>query len=702
MKAVKVIKRRLLEADNSDATSVVFNNTDDIISNFNSKIDIFNGYTRDSLSKTLDKVKQLSQSAIMKADANTELNDLSSASTGTTANQVPKELTIDDVNSAIEGIKSDINGITVRLNGSDSAKAIKNGQESQQKANDVKKILRIALDRLKLRTKLLKDSKYDKLEQDIEDFIKPTNSEIVNVNIDNKEINSVEAVEYIITILNAIKTELEKIKNNLGYDALEASEKGPTKATIKNNGTPTTSSDVLTTTIDELSDSLNTKVPDYFDSLAKKLAGFNKTLNKNKTIIDTILKSNNVLLTKELSKIFNNNNILDNLQKNVIIDKEADKITSTDLASLRQTIISINDNSTAIHNVAADGGYADNVITKIEELIKRVNGASKNKAVRDWRQLFIEASKNGTVELTAGINNVTKRYDLKGLWDLYYQEEWTNKFGPGVGEKVRRLGSSFINELTVLGFNADTNPFIGFVQLIFSNNTVAGNPDLPLTAVSALNYSAVHNAYIDRNITVNDLHGQGINGMSNLIFKQALYNVAAQDAEKYLELQKTCYAVAKDNKYTIDLLRENYENNPGAFLYAAFFETGDPLTLTAPTSTAKLKKLEDVKALIKECFGLEDEEERGEFSLDNAVIKDFIANGNPKDNAIALIKYIIAAYNHMDRAQEIFDKYSIKNTTIDLSNPVNKKLARDLKNLDLKAGTFDKVIAGVAKLGGLI
>lgn len=240
------------------------------------------------------------------------------------------------------------------------------------------------------------------------------------------------------------------------------------------------------------------------------------------------------------------------------------------------------------------------------------------------------------------------------------------------------------------------------MQLIFSNNTVAGNPDLPLTAVSALNYSAVHNAYIDRNITVNDLHGQGINGMNNLIFKQALYNIAAQDAEKYLELQKTCYAVAKDNKYTIDLLRENYEDNPGAFLYAAFFETGDPLTLTAPTSTAKLKKLEDVKALIKECFGLEDDEARSEFSLDNAVIKDFIANGNPKDNAIALIKYIIAAYNHMDRAQEIFDKYGIKNTTIDLSNPVNKKLARDLKNLDLKAGTFDKVIADVAKLGGLV
>lgn len=421
MKAVKVIKRRLLEADNSDATFVVFNNTDDIISNFNSKIDIFNGYTRDSLSKTLDKVKQLSQSAIMKADANTELSDLSGASTDTTANQVPKELTGEDVKEAIDKIDNEISAITHRLGNSAGAKAIKadpkneNQTHTERNVKQVKNILRTALDSLKRNAALLKGSKYDELIKDIDEFANSSSETVTNINIDNKTINSVDAVDYVLTMLKAIKGEFEKVQNNLENAGYEASEKGPATNIVTSTSTTATSSDIIKDATTELAETLNTKVPDYFDSLIKKLTGFNGTLSNNKAIIDTVLKNNNALLTKELSKIFNNNNILDNLPENIIINKEADKINSTDLSSLKQTLISVDNNSIAIRNVAADGGYADTIITKIEELIKRVNGASKNKAVRDWRQLFIEASKNGTVELTAGINNVTKRYDLKGL-----------------------------------------------------------------------------------------------------------------------------------------------------------------------------------------------------------------------------------------------------------------------------------------------
>ena len=717
MKAIRLIKNRLLEADDpvstepevgteaaaeaSGALAVTLANTEDVIKLFNNKIEAFNGYTKESLDKTLEVLNTISDLTLAAADSSSETT--ASTSTEVPTEEAPIEVTVDDLKNLKTKIIDSTNTLEQRLNINDHAKQIKAGDNNPVHANKVKSILRITLDLLKQATTILKDTKYNGLYTVIDKFIKDNAATTVNINDTTK--TSVDATDYILTILKAIPNEIDKAITDMSYDSYGSDGK-TSGGGSSSSTTATTVTSLKDRAIEAVEDFNGTSIPANIASISKQLEEFNNKILSEKATFDLLIKNDTV--QKKILSVFGEKNILDNLPPNDIMNKASDAITSANLNALISILNSLAAEYKLIANLAdTKNGNMAKLFNQIFELINSIKGAKNDKPSRDWKQLLKEAATKGsvTVPVKEGDTDINKKLNIAGVWDLYYKEDWDDKFGAGIGAKVKALGGSFIDEVMVLGFDASTNPFIKFIQLALKNHDLI---------IPSLSYSAIHNAYIDRTLSTKDLHGNGILGENNLIFKQALYNVPAKDAERYLKLQKTCADIAgtSDAKNTLKagMLADTYGGKPLDLINAVFFVGGDPLTLTAPTDFSKLKPIGEAEALLKRCSDKElfDEDNKTEFSTENKEIQELVtgrggtaSDAQKKINAINLIKYLLATYNYLDKAPEIFAKYGIRDTNLDLTSASSGQFNRVLKNVDIKKGSINQIINDIAKLGGL-
>ena len=153
---------------------------------------------------------------------------------------------------------------------------------------------------------------------------------------------------------------------------------------------------------------------------------------------------------------------------------------------------------------------------------------------------------------------------------------------------LRKIGSPFQKEVLTLGFTADKNPFIVFLKKMKDKSSF----------ISALKqkpsaYSCIHNAYVDKLISADDLCQTGIAREANIIFSPFLYNKPIADIQKYLVIQATVLHLFNDTAGApkfIDylpadkeahpaptLLKEKYNKKPEEFITDLFYQKGNVL-----------------------------------------------------------------------------------------------------------------------------
>ena len=94
-------------------------------------------------------------------------------------------------------------------------------------------------------------------------------------------------------------------------------------------------------------------------------------------------------------------------------------------------------------------------------------------------------------------------------------------------ELRKALGESFEIQVRTYGMTETQNVFIRFVKYLRSKNT----------KIEHDGYSAIHNAFADRRLSVNDLLGTGMFHYNNIIFCPDFYNKSYLDCDKYLTCQ---------------------------------------------------------------------------------------------------------------------------------------------------------------------
>ena len=91
----------------------------------------------------------------------------------------------------------------------------------------------------------------------------------------------------------------------------------------------------------------------------------------------------------------------------------------------------------------------------------------------------------------------------------------------------KALGESFEIQVRTYGMTETQNAFIRFVKYLRSKNI----------KIEHDGYSAIHNAFADRRLSVNDLLGTGMFHYNNIIFCPDFYNKSYLDCDKYLTCQ---------------------------------------------------------------------------------------------------------------------------------------------------------------------
>ncbi len=94
-------------------------------------------------------------------------------------------------------------------------------------------------------------------------------------------------------------------------------------------------------------------------------------------------------------------------------------------------------------------------------------------------------------------------------------------------ELRKTLGESFEIQVRTYGVTETQNVFIRFVKYLRSKEI----------EIKHDGYSAIHNAFADRRLSVNDLLGTGMFHYSNIIFCSDFYNKSYLDCDKYLTCQ---------------------------------------------------------------------------------------------------------------------------------------------------------------------
>lgn len=153
---------------------------------------------------------------------------------------------------------------------------------------------------------------------------------------------------------------------------------------------------------------------------------------------------------------------------------------------------------------------------------KEANDAINSKGV-NWSQAYSKAKESGPDAVNT-------------FFDQYYSGEWGDKWGP----VISKLGTPFIQEVQELGFSI-SNPFIFFLkkikELCEDSSHKLSFKDVELNLGRA--YPAIHNAYVSKELTVDDLKGKGQLGINNLIFCPAIYGSTGQNVvtREYLKRQ---------------------------------------------------------------------------------------------------------------------------------------------------------------------
>lgn len=160
----------------------------------------------------------------------------------------------------------------------------------------------------------------------------------------------------------------------------------------------------------------------------------------------------------------------------------------------------------------------------------------------------------------------------------YYVGEW----GKDDGKIIKNIQAALKEELDSFGWTADTNPFIHYLKSLQAAKK--------LQKLTKDTYHYIHNAFIDKHITKEDLLGKGVFKNLNLIFTDAFLNLSTNGAA-YLDHQHWLAT-----NYTL----LGIENLPATTALLNLFDVSGDLQNLAATPKVKvittLRPLEEIKA----------------------------------------------------------------------------------------------------------
>lgn len=149
---------------------------------------------------------------------------------------------------------------------------------------------------------------------------------------------------------------------------------------------------------------------------------------------------------------------------------------------------------------------------------------------------------------------------LSRFYDDYYSQVFAKVNSPeedtrGILDKLKSLNKVLIVEFNKLGYNPEVNPFAQFLKNLIEHKFEI------FKKLTTNNYGAIHNSYIDRNITGNML---GNYNNKSILFCTDLYNQSGSEIMDYLSLQNQVLTEAKNNT--------TYSNNPELLLAKIFIK----------------------------------------------------------------------------------------------------------------------------------
>lgn len=230
--------------------------------------------------------------------------------------------------------------------------------------------------------------------------------------------------------------------------------------------------------------------------------------------------------------------------------------------------------------------------------------------VTDWPSAFKQAY------LTDLKSNKTMATNSKSaidqVWDRYYQEVWHTDSDDSVKKLLASIHKPFNKEISNLGYTADQNPFVAFLQ------TMKDDPVFKESIIAdPTKYSYIHNAYISDYLSDEDLFGKGKLKTNNIIFNPEFYKLNAGTLTTYLYIQKMVEVIYTTNTTPFrtfvsdavdgtNLLNTKYGNKIVEFITDLCYKNGNVIVNSLARSegdpTKGFNSIENINKAISICF----------------------------------------------------------------------------------------------------
>ena len=209
----------------------------------------------------------------------------------------------------------------------------------------------------------------------------------------------------------------------------------------------------------------------------------------------------------------------------------------------------------------------------------------------------------------------------------YYVGEW----GKADAKIIENIQAALKEELDSFGWTADTNPFIYYLKYLQQTKKIQ--------KLTKDTYHYIHNAFIDKHITKEDLFMKGIFKNLNLIFTEAFLNLSTNGAA-YLDHQHWL----ANNYTTLEI--ENLSATTA--LLNLFDASGDLQNLAATpkvNTIITLRPLEEIKIFTKSKGKKDISKEKKEVVTDDDIKKIIQVYSAEAEDVLA---YLALHYHNQD------------------------------------------------------
>ena len=325
-----------------------------------------------------------------------------------------------------------------------------------------------------------------------------------------------------------------------------------------------------------------------------------------------------------------------------------------------------------------------------KEADKAEEKARKALSGTDWAKLYSQC---------------TNKPEFDAFWDKYFAEEWGAN-----ADAVKSFEGTFTNDLKEIGWDAITNPIIGFLKKD-SIKKLLGNK------FNKFVYVTLHNALARGELSLKDFNEKNTSnsfGDANVIFNMDFYNKSPNEMEAYLKAQ---YQLNSRSSYLPGELAAAYnkdQNTRKIILSNIILDRGKISNLTdeavkSAIIKGNLRPVTTVQQVLAKNVGASAENAREAAS--DKDIEECLKRINGKDNALKVLAYLYSVFSASDAETQIrkLDNHTTMSMA-DIYDTYTPKAAEvlkirnvlPLKNKTLQPRQIEQLLTGLAKTAGIL